>query len=252
MLYLLKRHPFPIEADFGHSLVLTYAFPETLLQPLLPPGLILDTHAGCGFLAIALVETQHLRPSFLPRALGLNFFLSGYRIFARIGSAAGALRGLYILRSDTNRRLMQFGGNLLTHYKYSLCKAVLETGSQTIRWSITTHNGEADLSVAADLSTKPAPLPVTSPFADLKEARRFAGPLPYTFNYEAQTKSIIAVQGVRRNWEPQPVSVHLDREPSFFNHPPFHVSEPRLANAFHLQSVSYSWRQGRRIAVEAA
>ena len=77
MLHLLKRNLVPIKANFGHSLVLTYAFPEALLQPLLPPRLVLDTHAGWGFLAIALVQTHRLRPGFLSPLLGLDFFLSG-------------------------------------------------------------------------------------------------------------------------------------------------------------------------------
>jgi hypothetical protein len=164
-----------------------------------------------------------------------------------VGTAASALRGLYILRSDTNRWLMQIGGNLLTHYKYSLCHVVLKTDNQSLRWSITTPNGEADLDVTADLSSNLAALPASSPFADLKQARRFAGPLPYTFDYEPQTGSIIAVQGIRQNWEPQPVSVHFHQEPSFFRQPPFNAVELRLANAFHLHSVPYRWEPGRRI-----
>jgi len=57
MLYRLQRHPFPVKATFGHSLVLTYALPAARLQPLLPPGLRLDEWNGFAFLAIALVAT---------------------------------------------------------------------------------------------------------------------------------------------------------------------------------------------------
>ena len=53
MLHLLKRHPLPVVAFFRHSLVLTFAYPQKLLQPLVPPGLVLDTYKGFGFLAIA-------------------------------------------------------------------------------------------------------------------------------------------------------------------------------------------------------
>jgi hypothetical protein len=95
MFYQLKRHPIPVRAFFRHSLVLTYALPQEVLRPLLPPGLMLDTFGEFGFLAIAMVQTESLRPVFLPRALGRNFFLSGYRIFARFKTSAGrTLRGL--------------------------------------------------------------------------------------------------------------------------------------------------------------
>jgi len=58
MRHLLQRHPLPVKARFSHSLVLTYALPEKLLLPLLPPGLILDTFEGFGFLAVAMVQTR--------------------------------------------------------------------------------------------------------------------------------------------------------------------------------------------------
>src|SRR2546426_4238459 len=119
MLYALKRHPLPVRAFFGHYLVLTYALPAKLLEPLLPPGLMLDTYQEFGFVAVAMVQTQALRPAFLPPAFGLDFFLAGYRIFARFQTASGrTLRGLRILKSDTDRQLMASAGNLLTHYGY--------------------------------------------------------------------------------------------------------------------------------------
>src|SRR5689334_21377457 len=83
MLAFLKRHPLPMQAFFDWSLVVTYAFPEAVLQPLLPPGLVLDGYEGSAFLAIAMVQTRAMRPVGLPRAIGRDFFLSGYRVFTR-------------------------------------------------------------------------------------------------------------------------------------------------------------------------
>ncbi|MFD0531055.1 hypothetical protein ACFQ1I_37800 [Kitasatospora arboriphila] len=71
MKHLLQRHPVPMRTRFAHSLVLTYALPPDVLQPLLPPGLALDTYTDPGgtehgFVAAALVDTRDLRPAFLP------------------------------------------------------------------------------------------------------------------------------------------------------------------------------------------
>ena len=41
-----------------------------------------------------------------------------------------------------------------------------------------------------------------SPFANLEDARRFAGPLPYTFDYEPETNSIVMIKATRTRWEP--------------------------------------------------
>jgi hypothetical protein len=246
MLHLLRRHPFAVSAFFRHSLVLTYAFPQRVLEPLLPPGLVLDTYRGCGFFAIALVQTENLRPSFLPAAFGQSFFLSGYRIFTRLASGAGELRGLRILRSDTDRRVMLCAGNLLTHYHYRLCRAELREGPEEIAWCVRTPRAEADLDVSVRLANEPAPLPPGSPFESEKDARRFAGPLPYTFDYEAETHSIVRVLAVRSNWNPRAVEVEVRRN-TFLDRAPFRGVEPRLANAFYLHDVPYRWMRGTRV-----
>jgi hypothetical protein len=247
VLHLLKRHPIPVSAFFRHSLVLTYAFPPEILEPLVPKGLELDLFRGHAFLAIALVQTEHLRPSFLPAALGRDFFLSGYRIFTRLGNGARSKRGLRILRSDTDRKWMVRAGNLLTHYNYHLCHANVEECDQEIRWTILTPRSEADLEVVARFKEQPAPLPSGSPFATLAEARRFAGPLPHTFEYEEATGSIIGICATRMNWEPQPVAVEV-RRTTFLEQEPFCGAVAVLANAFYVRSVPYRWQRGKRLS----
>lgn len=247
MLHLLKRHPIPVSAFFRHSLVLTYAFPPQILEPLVPKGLELDLFRGYAFLAIALVQTERLRPSFLPAALGRDFFLSGYRIFTRLGNGARSKRGLRILRSDTDCKWMVCAGNLLTHYNYHLCQANLEECNQEIRWTIRTPRSEADLEVVAHLSGEPVTLPNTSPFTTLAEARRFAGPLPYTFEYESATGSIIGIRAKRQNWEPRPVAVEVLRN-AFLEQQPFRDAPPVLANAFYVRAVQYQWQRGKRLS----
>jgi len=245
MLHLLKRHPLPVVAFFRHSLVLTFAYPQKLLEPLLPRGLVLDTYKGFGFLAIAMVQTVNLRPSSLPELFGQDFFLSGYRIFARLDTPGSSIRGLRILRSDTDKRLMVLSGNALTHYAYRLCKAECEEDAGKLRIAISTPRGDADLEVIADLANKPAALPQGTPFESTDEARKFAGPLPFTFDYESETNSIIMIRGVREHWNPQPVAVDLVKC-NFLKSSPFCGAPPVLANAFHLQDVPYRWERGVR------
>jgi hypothetical protein len=246
VFHLLKRHPLPVSAFFRHSLVLTYALPADLLDPLLPPGLTLDRFQDWGFLAIALVQTENLRPSFLPAALGQKFFLSGYRIFSRYTTLAGRrLRGLRILRSDTDNRLMALAGNALTHYHYRVARVSVENSASRLDIRIETPGAEADLVVGADLTSIPAPLPAGSPFPDSKTARGFAGPLPFTFDYEKETHSLILIEGVRSEWHPMPVTVEVGKC-TFFDKDAFRGVAPLLANAFYISGIPYRWRRGRR------
>lgn len=178
--------------------------------------------------------------------MGRNFFLSGYRIFTRLARGAQSKRGLRILRSDTDHPWMVCAGNLLTHYNYHLCQVTLEEHRDGIHWIIRTQRSEADLEVFARFSGSPPPLPSGSPFGTLAEARRFAGPLPYTFDYEKETDSIIGIRAMRQSWNPQPVEVEV-RENTFLDHAPFCRTPPILANAFHVRDVPYQWQRGSRL-----
>jgi hypothetical protein len=247
MIHLLRRHPIPVSAFFRHSLVLTYALPPEVLAPLLPEGLVLDTFRAFGFLAIALVQTEQMRPSFLPAAAGGDFFLSGYRVFTRLAKGGQSKRGLRILRSDADHAWMVRAGNLLTHYNYRLCRAMVRNDGAQLHWTVRTQGAEADLDVTARLAARRPVLPEGSPFQTLAEARRFAGPLPYTFDYEEETHAIIGIRAVRQNWNPQPVAVEVWRN-TFLEREPFCRVAPVLANAFYVHDVPYVWQRGRRVA----
>jgi hypothetical protein len=252
MLAALRRHPIPIAARFRHALVLTYAVPAAALEPLLAPGLEVDRFGPYGFVATALVQTEGLRPAFLPRWLGRRFFLVGHRIFVRHTTPEGVVRrGMRILRSDTDRALMKVAGNLLTHYRYRLARVRCRERSSALEIRIDSPRGEADVHVVADLS-KPAPLPEGSPFASDAEARAFAGPLPWTFDYEPETRSLVQIKGTRRTWSPRPVGVRVLAH-RFLERPPFAGVPAVLAQAFHVADLDYRWERGirERIGVPA-
>jgi len=249
MLYRLQRHPIPVKAWFRHSLVLTYAFSERILRPLLPPGLELDTFKGLGFVAIAMVQTEGLRPEFMPLWTGQNFFLAGFRVYTRYRTTKGRnLRGLRILRIDTDRRLMVLAGNRFTHYQYRLARVEWHETHRELEIKISTPQAEADLDITTSLSDAPVPLPKGSPFPDHRTARLFAGPLPFTFDYEHETHSIVMIEGERGHWSPKPVEVVV-RKATFFDQAIFKGNEPVLANAFLVSGIPYKWKRGMREAL---
>ena len=241
-MFYLKTHPFAVEAFFESSLVLTYAVPAAELAALLPPCLVPDTwQQQWGFVAVALVQTTGLRPKGLPHWLGRDFFLIGYRVFVRYTTAAGKrLRGLYILRSETDKQLMELLGNVFTHYRYTTTDiSVRQTAT-----ALTIDSRQSDLHIAVERPAEAAEvaLPPHSPFATWAEARRFAGPLPFTFTYDAPTRTVLLVEGVREHWQPRPVAVTQAHVGLLGQLP---LSETQLASAFLVEQIPYYWRKGR-------
>jgi hypothetical protein len=242
----LRRHPLAMQAFFKRSLVVTWAYPLDILRPLLPPGLVLHGLDGYGFLATAVVTARALRPVGLPKWAGVDVVLTGYRVFARMPRANGKdLIGLRILRSDVSNPLVGRIGNRLTHYGFRPADAEVQDDGQTLKIAVRTADGAADFAASAHLAEE-ASLPAGSPFPKLSVARRFAGPLPNTFDYEQETHSIIVIEGVRSRWEPKQIRVEVERC-GFLDDPRFQGVKPIMAGAFVVSGVPYRWRRGVRI-----
>jgi hypothetical protein len=150
---------------------------------------------------------------------------------------------------------MQFFGNLFTHYHYSTTD-IKQTGH-----SIRSVGSGLVVEISPD--EKEILLPDGSPFADWKEARRYAGPLPFTFSYEKSKGAVESgagldkrgagaversaglvtiIEGVRENWEPRPVKVKEYRV-AFIEH--LQLSQVQLANAFVIENIPYYWKKGK-------
>jgi len=241
MLSVLNKHPFAVEAFFESSLVFTFAVPKEEIENLIPRCLSLDTlNDKWAFIAVAMVQTKDLRPKGFPRILGNDFFLIGYRIFVRYTNNAGKhLRGLYILKSETDKKKMELLGNIFTQYKYTTTDirrekhpGILEISSVLSDFKITIRTYEG-----VDIA-----LPSGSPFANWKEARKFAGPLPFTFTFDAESSKMLIIEGVRENWVPTPVEA-LNYHFSFLNN--LHLKGIQLANVFIIKEIPYYWKKGK-------
>jgi hypothetical protein len=249
MLAALQRHPFPVDAFFERSVVLGFALPSEELEAHVPAGLELDTYADrWGFLAVAIVRTRDLRPAGFPRWLGRKFSLVGYRIFVRYRSSLGqAMRGLYIVRTETDRRIMKLNGNLFTRYNYHTADLSWDLQSDEIG----IRSERSGLDVRVSMREADPPLPNGSPFENWKEARRFAAPMPYTFAPEPDGEKMVIIKGVRSNWQPRPLEV-VRSEVGFFERRA--LSGATLANAFVVVNTPYRWEKGKidRMPAEAS
>jgi hypothetical protein len=241
MFSFLKDHPFAVEAFFESSLVLTFAIPKEQLGQYIPECLQLDTFQDkWAFIAIAMVQTKDLRPKGFPKFMGNDFFLTGYRVFVRYTSNAGKkLRGLYILKSETDKKKMEIMGNIFTHYNYNTTDILQEENST----SKTISSLKSKLSITIDTSAGEVNLPGQSPFNDWNEARRFAGPLPFTFTYNKEKREVLIIEGVREHWTPAPVRV-MDYQIDFLN--TLETDTALLANAFIIKNIPYYWKKGKK------
>ncbi len=236
----LKNHSFAVEAFFDSSIVLTFAVPKEQVKNLIPECLELDTFQDkWAFIAVAMVQTRNLRPKGFPKCMGNDFFLIGYRIFVRYTNNSGKrLRGLFILKSETDKKKMEFFGNLFTHYNYTTTDISVAVddrqktiGSKKSKFVIVIEHTKHDVNI-----------PESSPFTDWKDARKFAGPLPHTFTYNKENGTVLIIEGVRQNWKPEPIKVK-NYSIDFINS--LKLENVVLANAFEIKNIPYYWKKGK-------
>ena len=248
MLPFLKQHPFPVTAFFDYSLVFSFAIPKEELENKIPQCLELDTFEvvddangnlkSYGFVAVAMVKTKELRPKGFPKFMGNNFFLIGYRIFVNyINSEGKKLRGLYILKSETDKFKMKMLGSIFTQYNYSIIDILTQKTDTNL--SISSNTTDFLAKVTFEEETE---LPKHSPFKNWKEARRFAGPLPNTFTFNAKKNEVLIIKGKRQNWHPSPVNVVEYNIPFLET---LNVKNYVLANAFVIENIPYEWEKGK-------
>jgi len=244
VIYAFKRHPFPVIARFDRVVAVSFAFPEEVLSAMVPRGLAIDSYEGFGFVTVALVWTRKLRPAGFPEFLGRDFFLSGTRIFTRLEDESGRrLRGLKIIRSETDKRTMVWAGNLMTSYNYRQARvSIHEEGAET-RIVVKGMDGEVSLDLCFDAQSPDPSLPQGSPFPDWRTARRFAGPMPFTFSPVSDGRFVV-IEGSRDEWKPRPVVVK-SWEVGLFKETSLRGATPVLANAFVVEGVDYRWEKGR-------
>jgi hypothetical protein len=134
---------------------------------------------------------------------------------------------------------MEWLGNVFTGYRYDTADmAFCRTGDAL---SVRSRKGALDVEVA--MGAPEAALPAGSPFGNWEEARRFAGPLPFTFSYQPCTREVLIVEGVRQRWVPGPVQVRKSNV-GFIEGGPF--AGATLASAFLVEQVPYYWKKGKR------
>ncbi len=240
MFNKIKNHPFAVEAFFESSIVFTFAVPKEQLEPLIPERLTLDTFQDkWAFIAIAMVQTKDLKPKGFPKFMGNDFFLIGYRVFVRYTNNKGKrLRGLYILKSETDSNKMTFRGNIFTHYNYKTTDISINREETTIE----IFSKKSNFNIKVNKTDEEIELPTNSPFINWKEARKFAGPLPFTFTYNKETKEVLIIEGVRQNWKPKPLNVE-DYHFNFLNE--LQLKNYVLANSFIIENIPYQWKKGK-------
>lgn len=234
----LPKHPVPMRAVFRRCWLLTWRIEPGALQRQLPPGLSPWIHDGSAWLSIVVARMHDMRPTFLPRLLGVAFDQVVYRAVVTRGDE----RGVYFLRTEANHRAYAWGGDLLTHFHFHY--APIDIVGDGAEASIVAHPPGAAAFRVRFAAAAPEALLAPLPFDSLDGVRTVLCDLFYAFSVHPRTGAPGRVAVSRPEWpirlvEPKDVHAPWMTEVLF-------PGACTLSHGVYTRDVPYRWTPMRR------
>jgi hypothetical protein len=238
----LPRNPFSVAGSIRQCWLFVYRLPEAIAQPLLPSPLRLVTRGGFAFLNIVACRLDGMRPALLPGGCGLGYWHVAYRLHAWAQCENGQrLEGLYFMRSDCDRWLVERIGDLLTDFRFQRARiCVLETDA-----AVSANVESADAPARFRIDRRLAPkLATGSPFSALEEAAAFLQYKPYGLAVESEdTLQVVRVRREEAAWRSRIVAVQEAKWRFLGDH------KAALELCYEVEPIDYRWERGYSVRV---
>lgn len=224
--------------------LLSYAVEHAKVVHLVPAGLELLRVRDTAFLNIVVCRVTCMRPALFPRWLGMTFWQVAYRLQIRATLAGGeSIEGLFFLRSDVDRPLLSFVGNLMTDFRFH--PAHIRVAAKGLDSEISVGSGsggEARVVVRREVGDQ-APSP-DSVFATIEDRERLLEYAPFGLALDGDGRWLRIAEVIRddRAWKERPAAVITDRWDYLDS---LGLRGRRLERAMEVAPIEYRWRLGR-------
>ncbi|MGV3532539.1 MAG: DUF2071 domain-containing protein [Chthoniobacteraceae bacterium] len=238
----MQKNPFTIRGHLRRCWLFTWRAPVESIQRHLPSVLSPVTHGGFAFWNAVVCEVRDLRPAPLPGWCGLSYWHVGYRIYVRAPLAEGGeIEGLYFVRSDCDRRIVAWPGNVITDFRFRVGEIrVTQISPRTI--------GEvrvegANVNFELDHQGTPS-LNAGSPFATVHDAEAALKYPPASIGTAGLNHlNVVRIAREENAWRSSAIAApRLDFE--FFANEPV---APELC--FEVDPIDYQWNRGELLEV---
>ena len=228
-----------IAATIQRRILVNYRVEPDVLAALLPPPFRPALVGGYGVAGICLIRLGGVRPTGVPRVLGVTSENAAHRVAVEWDTADGPVTGVYIPRRDTSSRLaVLLGGRAFPGWQHP-ARFRVEEGDGRYRVELSSRDGEVDVAVTARAAGE---VMAGSVFGTVEEASAFFRCAPLGF---AATPSAGVFDGVAlkaEGWNIQPLQLE-EVWSTFFDDPArFAPGQAVPDSAFLMANVDTTWR----------
>jgi uncharacterized protein YqjF (DUF2071 family) len=243
-----------IRGTIDRRMLINYRADPQVVARLLPAPFEPKLHRGMALVGICLIRLTDIRPTWLPKWLGIKSENAAHRFAvtwpADGGVATGERRdGVYIHRRDTSSRLNALvGGRIFPGYHSHARFDIEET---TEKYFLKMQSDDQVTSVTVRGQVAPA-LPSTSIFESLEESSRFfaAGSIGYS-----PTPSGRRFQGLELQcdtWHVEALAVEEVRSSLFDDPALFPPGSITFDHALLMRDIEHAWQQQEDLCCEVA
>ncbi|HEX5323450.1 MAG TPA: DUF2071 domain-containing protein [Capsulimonadaceae bacterium] len=234
----LPKNPLTMVGTLDRCWLFTFQTPEEDAWGHLPDPLVPVTHNGYAFWNVVVSHIQSMRPKGAPAALGLSYWHVGYRLYARCETGDGtAIEGLYFARSDCDKKLMTFAGNILTDYHFHTAPISARRDGEGLQIDIASPDAPANATLC--LSGR-ATLPPYSAFASLEEAAAFLKYKPFGLSVlPGGEVSVVKIVRDETAWRGRLVQVQSERWAFLAD------KSVRPEICYEVSPIAYQWNRAK-------
>ena len=207
----------------------TFRVEPARVAALLPAPLELVDFGGFAYFNVVVCRLSHMRPAFVPLAIGIGYHHVAYRLYVRYGQE----EGLYFLRSDADSRLIATFGNALTDFRFHLAKvtmadALVTSDVEGARLRIAIHDDAPDLSP-------------NGPFATIGEAGDRLKYKPAAFSVRPDGVDILRITRDEQRWRYRLRAFDVETCEFLSGY----GAVPEIA--YDLEPIDYQWNRAERL-----
>jgi uncharacterized protein YqjF (DUF2071 family) len=241
----LPKHPFAVRTVFRRCLLANFAVDADAMRRVLPDHIEPDLHEGSAYLSVVVGQMEKMRPTFVPRALGITYNQIVYRVVVRCGEE----RGVHFLRSDADNRVMCAFGNAMSFFRFHRSLIRFRDSGCRLDLDVTTSSDlPGGIRATYHINDPTRALPTSSAFADLPSAQRWLVELFAAFDYTPDRREVDVVRIDRGDWDVRVVD-DSRAEYDFLTSGPFGADNVRLDSVFLVGDVPYRWHRLEQVPI---
>lgn len=141
---LLKQLPITYKGELHNVKLINFSVDLEEVIPLVPEGIKVRDFDGKAIISMVNVKLRHMRPTGLPKGLSFDYQHVAFRLLVEDGPLNdGENKGIFFLKSFTDKPMIVWGGNLMTNYRLTHAKITekaafrLEQGEHFVRYRLT-------------------------------------------------------------------------------------------------------------------